>query len=249
MLWKDQSCLVYGSGKPPSYRWHLAYPKCHIFLAKNPLPVGATPSVYVSLSSELIWREGIRKATEHACEILKGLGGDVAAVQVSRCDPCVDFFSASRLTSQFLEEHRVPKNRFQDMKKSGDDLETYYNGAKAGEIQLRIYDKGRDTIKKGKLSKSVPMPNQLTGEMEARLIEQEGPIAYVESTSMTLSNVGNEGPEALAYGPRDAAKALGISERLLWTITKAGNIPYRRIGERILYPVRLLQERLESRDG
>lgn len=66
---------------------------------------------------------------------------------------------------------------------------------------------------------------------------------------MTLSNIGNDIPEVLAYGPRDAAKALGISERLLWTITKAGKIPYRRIGKRILYPVRLLQEWLETRDS
>lgn len=151
ILWKEQDCLVYAGGKPPNYRWHLAYPKLHLFLAKNPLAVGGTPNVYVSLDSELLWRDGVIRATERVREIIASLGGSVAMVQVSRCDPCVDFLAPKRLTSQFLEDHRVPKNRFQNSIKSGDDLETYYNGAKAGEIQLRVYDKGRDTIKKNKL--------------------------------------------------------------------------------------------------
>lgn len=43
----------------------------------------------------------------------------------------------------------------------------------------------REIISAGRLSKSVPMPNPLTGEMETKLIEQEGPIAYVESTTLT----------------------------------------------------------------
>jgi excisionase family DNA binding protein len=53
-------------------------------------------------------------------------------------------------------------------------------------------------------------------------------------------------PPTLALSPRGAARALGISERLLWAKTKAGEIPHRRIGKRILYPVHLLREWLES---
>ena len=41
----------------------------------------------------------------------------------------------------------------------------------------------REMLSSGKLSKAVPQTNALTGEMETRLIQQEGPIAYVESTS------------------------------------------------------------------
>jgi excisionase family DNA binding protein len=36
---------------------------------------------------------------------------------------------------------------------------------------------------------------------------------------------------------REAAKALGISERLLWAWTNRGLIPHIRLGKAILYPV------------
>ena len=43
-------------------------------------------------------------------------------------------------------------------------------------------------------------------------------------------------PPCLAMRPRDAAKALGISERTLWQYTKPrGPIPPVRIGGRVLY--------------
>ena len=43
---------------------------------------------------------------------------------------------------------------------------------------------------------------------------------------------------ALALRPRDAAKALGISERMLWSLTAPrGTIPAVRIGTCVLYPV------------
>jgi excisionase family DNA binding protein len=41
---------------------------------------------------------------------------------------------------------------------------------------------------------------------------------------------------SLAVGRRDAARALGISERLLWSWTNQGRIPHVRIGHRVLYP-------------
>lgn len=48
----------------------------------------------------------------------------------------------------------------------------------------------------------------------------------------------NDSP--LAMRPRDAAKALGISPRLLWQLTHDGNIPCVRIGtgkrRTVLYP-------------
>jgi len=48
----------------------------------------------------------------------------------------------------------------------------------------------------------------------------------------------------LAIGPRDAANALGISERLLWSITadQTSGIPHFRLGRRVLYPVDQLHE-------
>jgi hypothetical protein len=50
----------------------------------------------------------------------------------------------------------------------------------------------------------------------------------------------------LALRPLDAAKALGISPRLLWQLTKDGHVPCVRIGtgkrKAVLYPVSVLQE-------
>ena len=49
----------------------------------------------------------------------------------------------------------------------------------------------------------------------------------------------------LALRPREAAKALGISPRLLWQLTKDGHVPCVRVGSgkrrTVLYPVADLQ--------
>ncbi len=49
----------------------------------------------------------------------------------------------------------------------------------------------------------------------------------------------------LALRPKDAARALGIGERLLWSKTNAGEIPCVRIGRAVVYPVNLLREYLD----
>ena len=56
------------------------------------------------------------------------------------------------------------------------------------------------------------------------------------------------GPEApcLAMRPREAAKALGISARLLWKHTERGTIPHIRLGRAILYPVASLNTWLDQ---
>ena len=50
----------------------------------------------------------------------------------------------------------------------------------------------------------------------------------------------------LAMRPREAAKALGISERLLWEWTDRGVVPHVRLGKAILYPVDALREWLKK---
>ena len=53
-------------------------------------------------------------------------------------------------------------------------------------------------------------------------------------------------PTALSLRPREAAKALGISERMLWSLTAPrGTIPAVRIGTCVLYPVSGLQAWLD----
>lgn len=55
----------------------------------------------------------------------------------------------------------------------------------------------------------------------------------------------------LALRPREAAKALGISPRLLWQLTKDGKVPCVRVGgskrQTVLYPIAQLQTWLSDR--
>ena len=53
--------------------------------------------------------------------------------------------------------------------------------------------------------------------------------------------------EPLALRPREAAKALGVSERTLWGWTHDGTIPHLRVGRAILYPTDALREWLRAR--
>jgi excisionase family DNA binding protein len=46
---------------------------------------------------------------------------------------------------------------------------------------------------------------------------------------------------------KEAAVYLGVSERHLWTQTKARRIPHVKIGGRVLYPVKELDAWLEDR--
>lgn len=50
-------------------------------------------------------------------------------------------------------------------------------------------------------------------------------------------HVPREPAPALALRPKDAAKVLGISPRLLWSLTNRGEIPHVRLGRAVLYPV------------
>ena len=50
----------------------------------------------------------------------------------------------------------------------------------------------------------------------------------------------------LAFRPAVAARALGISPRSLWTLTKAGRVPFVRLGKCVVYPVPGLVRFLEE---
>lgn len=60
-------------------------------------------------------------------------------------------------------------------------------------------------------------------------------------------------PHPLAMRLAEAAKSLGISPRLLWQLTRDGQIPCVRVGGRkrrtILYPTELLREWLAKNAG
>lgn len=49
-------------------------------------------------------------------------------------------------------------------------------------------------------------------------------------------------PPRLALRPKEAAKALGIGQRLLWSMTNCGEIPCVRVGRSVLYPIDILRD-------
>jgi excisionase family DNA binding protein len=52
----------------------------------------------------------------------------------------------------------------------------------------------------------------------------------------------------LALRPREAAKALGVSERTLWQLTKDHKIPHVRLGRAIIYSVEGLRGWLKAQE-
>lgn len=54
-------------------------------------------------------------------------------------------------------------------------------------------------------------------------------------------------PPRLALRAREAAAALGISERLLWDWTRGEGVPHVRIGNVVLYPVGEVRQWLRCR--
>ena len=53
-------------------------------------------------------------------------------------------------------------------------------------------------------------------------------------------------PPCLSMRPREAAAALGISERLLWDWTRQGLVPHVRIGGVVVYPTDALRGWLQK---
>lgn len=54
-------------------------------------------------------------------------------------------------------------------------------------------------------------------------------------------------PQPLLLPPAQAARALGISPRTLWGMTKRGEIPHLHLGRKTVYPVAALQRWIEAR--
>lgn len=54
---------------------------------------------------------------------------------------------------------------------------------------------------------------------------------------------------SLALRPRDAARELSISERLLWDWTRSEGLPHVRIGTVVLYPVDGLRQWLNEKSN
>ena len=57
----------------------------------------------------------------------------------------------------------------------------------------------------------------------------------------------DQGQFRLLLSVREAATAMGICEKTLWTLTQAGEIPVVRIGRAVRYPVDGLREWIQKK--
>lgn len=81
--------------------------------------------------------------------------------------------------------------------------------------------------------------------VEAAMIRLEQARATVGGNRGALDMTPASASSPLALRPREAAKVLGVSARLLWQLTKDGIVPCVRVGrgkrQTVLYPVMELQ--------
>jgi predicted DNA-binding transcriptional regulator AlpA len=74
-------------------------------------------------------------------------------------------------------------------------------------------------------------------------MEDQLTVIGVEQTSIVKQKI--ETP-CLSMRPKEAAAALGISERLLWDWTKRNSVPHVRIGGVVVYPTDSLRDWLQK---
>jgi len=55
--------------------------------------------------------------------------------------------------------------------------------------------------------------------------------------------------ERLAVSAREVAEMLGVSERLVFQLTKDGTLPHKRLGARVIYPIDGLRRFLNETDA
>lgn len=82
-------------------------------------------------------------------------------------------------------------------------------------------------------------------EAEQRLAHNPDGMRAAESGA----HAHREPVPPLALRPKDAAKVLGISPRLLWSLTNRNEIPHVRLGRAVLYPVTELRRWLSEQSN
>jgi hypothetical protein len=143
-----RSCIFKPGGKGENYRFHLQFEAYNLFIGKAARP-GSSPNVYLSLSANALWLNGIETALSWITEDLKTIGGgSVQFVKVSRVDLCSDFWIRGGLSHEFLLSHKVTRNDKGKLFLDKNELQTFYVADAKSPIQLRIYNKGLE-VKKG----------------------------------------------------------------------------------------------------
>jgi hypothetical protein len=147
---EGRSFIHLPSAKPPNYRYHVQMPEYHLFIGIAQEP-SHSPNGYLSINSEALWKLGIPEVLRLVQEDLSGFGALIEKVQPSRCDLCADFMLPEALTEEFIKTHRVSRSRDAACHTNSGALETYYVGSPRSPVRLRIYDKGKEIVKKDKL--------------------------------------------------------------------------------------------------
>ncbi len=55
-------------------------------------------------------------------------------------------------------------------------------------------------------------------------------------------------PERLTVNAREAAQMLGVSERTIFQLSKAGKLPHKRLGARVVYSIAALKKFIDEPD-
>lgn len=140
--------VIFPNGKGDNYTFHLQFPEFHLFIAKSE-KFTSSPNVYLSINAETMWGKGVTHALNLVAADLRSFGGEIDSILPSRLDICADFKLSPGLTLPFLEEHAVCRSRDVRPIIKGGTLETCYFGSPAAPIRLRIYNKGKEVLKKG----------------------------------------------------------------------------------------------------
>ena len=140
--------LFLPSGKAPNYRYHLQFPEYHLYIGISQTPKNNTPNLYASINSETIWSVGIIEAVKLIWCDLHSMGCEFKGLKPSRCDICVDIHIPGGLSRDFIESLKVSRSRKTSSYMNCGELETFYSGAKAAPVQVRIYNKGIEIKKK-----------------------------------------------------------------------------------------------------
>jgi len=144
-----RKCIFKPGGKGENYRFHLQFEVYNLYIGKA-ARAGSSPNVYLSISAKTLWHDGIETALSWITEDLKAIGGGtIQFIKISRVDLCTDFLVPGGLPYGFLLAHKVTRNDKGKLWLDKDDLETYYVADPNSPIQLRIYNKGLEVIKKG----------------------------------------------------------------------------------------------------
>jgi hypothetical protein len=140
--------LFLPGGMPPNYRYHLKFCEYNLFIAKTDTAKNS-PNAYLQITSETLWKRGMEYALDLVVGDLRYLGGKLEKIVPSRLDICADFRVKPGLTLPFLQSHAVCRSRDLSSHMNSQTLETCYFGSASAPIRLRIYDKGKEVLKKG----------------------------------------------------------------------------------------------------